>query len=458
MVFRVQDTLHDRQIVIEDKDAPGLLEAIIESDEFQRLKHIQQISYSSEAFPAAKHTRYLHSLGVYYLADQMLQQIKEQHPQTYDPYQARVVRVRALLHDIGHGPRSHSWEGVMKSLGHKRGHEEWGYHIISGDTEIGRILREYDESLYEDVRSSFLREEPASFWDTIIASQFDADRLDYIQRDTNNAGVAVGINEGHILQNIKLSYVSDTDDVVIAFDPKAEESVNQFLYSRKMMYSTISHNKHSESSDALMQHVFKRAQKIFREHGAKSLGFNPNDPHVRVIMAAPDDVSVEDYLYLEDSVLSAFIKKLAASKDTRLEDLPRLAKLLTRSKSLTVFDFARELPQKTESAMTRAVEIFDEMRKEYSNNFSGSFVKCKPAYKNTKNPFDKIWIVNGGEVVEISQRATMPDDIHVGFVFSESKELIGNFKECLKSDPQLKSEFGGSYGAPARAVLMPQVA
>lgn len=453
MVFCVQDTLHNRQIVIEDE----LLIALVKSAEFERLDKIQQVSFSSKAFRGAQHTRYLHSLGVYFLADQILKKIEKQHPQTYDPYQAQIVRVRALLHDVGHGPRSHSWEGVMKALGHDRGHEEWGYHIISGNTEIGRILREYDESLYEDVRNSFLREEPASFWDTIIASQFDVDRLDYIQRDTSNAGVAVGINEGYLLANLKLSYVANSEDVVISFDPKAEEAVTQFLHSRKVMYSTISYNRHSESLDALMRHVFKRAQELFRKHGAQNLGFSPNDPHIRVIMAAPDDVSIEDYLYLDDSVLSAFIKKLAASSDTRLEELPRQTKLLSQSKSLAVFDFAKELPQKTESATNRVLEIFDEMRQKYPNDFSGSFTKRKPAYKETDNPFDKIWIANGGEPVEISKRAAMPDDIHVGVVFSESEKLINAFKARLKSDRILQKEFGGGYGAPPKAVPAPPI-
>ena len=260
------------------------------------------------------------------------------------------------------------------------------------------------------------------------------------------------MNETHLINNLKLAFHPDGDDIVLAFDPKAEDSLIQFLHSRKMLYTTISHNKHSEASDALMHHLFKEIQKVFREHGPQSLGFSPDDSHIRIIMAMPDEVTVEDYLYVDDNVLAAFLKKLAASNDEKLGNLPQLAGMLQKSKPLPVFDFIKALPNKSESAISRAQEIFEDSKNMAPDSFSGMLVKRKPSYKDTDNPYNKIWVSNGGPPVEISKKSVVPDDIFVGIVFSESMDVIRRFEQALKYDPKLKEEFGGGYGYPQKAV------
>jgi HD superfamily phosphohydrolase len=457
MPLTIQDTLHSRQIVFDDTREGLLFQALVNSAEFNRLKNIQQISYSSNAYRQATHTRDIHSLGVYYIADQILGRIQEQHPKTYDAHEALIVRIRALLHDIGHGPKSHSWEGIMNALGHNQGHEEWGHHIVSGDTEVGNILRQFDERVYQDVRESFLREEPASFWDTIIASQLDADRLDYLQRDARNTGIKLGINEAYVLGSVKLAHVGANDDICLAFDPKSEVAIMQILQSRTALYRSVSYNKHSESSDALMRHIFAQAQRLFREHGPESLGFNPEDHHIKVIMAEPDQVAVEDYLYLDDNVLHAFLKKMASNTDPRLEVLARQAQLLSSSKPLHVVDFLTTLPDKSKRGFERAKEIFDELGGQHQGHFSGTFIKRQEAYKRTGNPFNQIWLSNGGSATDIGDVMTVPDDIIAGCAFSESLDLISAFKQALLEDQGLKTLYGSGYGIPPRAVPAPNM-
>jgi HD superfamily phosphohydrolase len=458
MVHSIKDSLHSRQIEFDDSEEGLLLQRIIASKEFERLGNIRQISFSSNAYGQGTHTRKIHSLGVYYLADKILKRIKENHPKTYDPYQALVVRVRALVHDIGHGPKSHSWEGVMEVLGHDIGHEEWGAYILSEDTEIAQILRSYGGPLLEDVKNKFVDDEPVNFWDTIISSQFDADRLDYLQRDFMGAGIGCGVDESYLLSSIGLAYANDDHDVCLTFNAKAEPALLQFLQSRVTLYKAVSFNKHSESSDALLRHIFGEVQKKFREFGPVELGFNENRSIVRVIMAEPNDVNVNDYLMLTDSAFDVFIDDLIHSNDSRMADISRKAPWLRQAKPLHAFSLTEEFPNASKAVFDRAFQIFDEVKLSYGDDvFSDSFYKRKPSYEETGNTYKNIMVSSGGFASDISHRVAVPDDIVVGFIFSESDKLIEDFRSRLRDDPEIKKVCGCGYGIPVGAVPSPQM-
>lgn len=462
MVQRFQDILRSQQIVLDDSPEGKLFQTIVNSPEFERLSGVKQISYSKKAYRQGSHTRDIHSLGVYFLADQILQQIEEKHPKTYDPYQALIVRVRALIHDIGHGPCSHSWEGVMSTLGHTKGHEEWGHEIISdGNSVIGRALRDYDPALYDDVRNAFLREEPESFWDTIISSQLDADRFDFLLRDTQNSGIRVGVNESYLIPNIQLVYAGEDNDVCLAFSSKAEVAVKQVLDSREALYRSVSYHKHSESSDALLRRVFGDLQEVFHAHDVRDLGFSDDDVVVRIIQAETDQVTVADYLYLDDSELDSFIKKVSVNTHPALRNVAGYAKLLQESKPLIAVDLIMDLPGvlRNESDLKRVQGIFQDVAAENDLSFSGSFVKVKPSYKDTDNPYEKIWLVRpDGGIEELVDRVGALGAIYAGCVFSESPEVMVEFKRRVANDPEFNSKHGSSvFATSTGAVPAPQM-
>lgn len=142
-------------------------------------------------FPGATHSRFAHSVGVYHIA-RRLADIVAQQQSNYDMDRERVALLSALLHDVGHGPFSHAFE-LVSTNGPKRTHEDWSVEIIRDDaTEVNGLLRQVDEELPEQIGALLKEEEPKDIYATIVSGQFDADRLDYIQRDRKETGIESG--------------------------------------------------------------------------------------------------------------------------------------------------------------------------------------------------------------------------------------------------------------------------
>ena len=137
---RVRDPIHGL-ITFEDED-DKLVWSLLDCREFQRLRRIKQLGFSDLVYPGATHSRLAHSLGVFHNARRLLGIIKR-HLGTgkFNSRRGTATLCAALLHDLGHGPFSHTFEGVQKGLGLKQKHEQWSAAIITGDSEIHTQLR-----------------------------------------------------------------------------------------------------------------------------------------------------------------------------------------------------------------------------------------------------------------------------------------------------------------------------
>jgi len=166
---------------------------LVDSRELQRLRRIKQLGLSEFVFPSATHTRFAHSLGVFHNARRLIGLIKREFalkraPGVFDEGRAKVAALAALLHDIGHGPFSHSFEEARKAIapGKIRKHEWYsGEMIRSGASRIGNILVDARVDP-EEVSKLIESETPKDMYRAIVSSSFDADRLDYLLRDRYN--------------------------------------------------------------------------------------------------------------------------------------------------------------------------------------------------------------------------------------------------------------------------------
>lgn len=170
MISPIRDAIHDHIRV------KGVAEDLIDTPIFQRLRDIKQLGTANFVYPSANHTRFEHSLGVYYLADKVAMQL------SVDDQECECLRAAALLHDVGHGPYSHATEPILKR--HlDTNHDEIRELISSG--QVRNVLEDYgiDFNKIADLVQGKRK------YGQIIAGVIDVDRMDYLQRDAHHAGV-----------------------------------------------------------------------------------------------------------------------------------------------------------------------------------------------------------------------------------------------------------------------------
>lgn len=254
---------------------------LINSPYFQRLREIKQLGFAYYVFPGATHTRFSHSIGVMHLAYKMIKNIKRNTDDSIDinggwDNAFQKIRIAALLHDIGHYPFSHTIEQAYKDIEkektaekhsnffkgefeedidnndkfseseaktNKAHHEHLGAYIILNtnyENGITKILLDYDfrEKDINDIANIIQQKSTTIWFNNIINSEMDADRFDYLIRDSNETGVAYGsFDLDYLIRHLKLVEVNNKK--VVAVENSAVFSVEHFLLARYFWYSQI---------------------------------------------------------------------------------------------------------------------------------------------------------------------------------------------------------------------------
>src|SRR3989338_8585911 len=169
-----------------DDPVENLLARIIDSKEFQRLRRIRQMGTGWFTFHGAEHSRFGHSMGTLHIATKMITHLSKRFFEI-NKYELQILTT-ALLHDIGHGPFSHTAEKLTAIS-----HESWTKKIIMGNTEVNSLLKEFDKSLPELILGVLEYKSCPNYVSQIISSYIDCDRLDYLHRDSYYVGVPYGL-------------------------------------------------------------------------------------------------------------------------------------------------------------------------------------------------------------------------------------------------------------------------
>jgi len=235
-------------------DGPAL--ALVATPEFQRLWGIRQTGFAHLVFPGANHTRLEHSLGAYWVARSMA------HHLDLSSDDARHLEAAALLHDLGHGPFSHTLDGPMvESLG--EGHEHLSRARILGtdpawpaeEVEVPGVLEKYrlrPERVAELVDPTPGRRSPPLLG-ALLHGAVDADRIDYLQRDAHYTGVAHGaIDATRLLDTLR--HLGGR----LVFAEKGRSAVEGFLVGRALMYSTVYFHKTVRAAEMMAQAAVER--------------------------------------------------------------------------------------------------------------------------------------------------------------------------------------------------------
>lgn len=359
--------------------------ALVEHPFFQRLRRIKQLSMTYYVYPGALHTRFNHAIGALHLTVQAIEVLRSKGVAISDE-EANAVFIAIVLHDIGHGPFSHTLEHTLLNIHH----EELSLHFMEALNE--EFKGELDLAI-EIFKGQYHR----NFLHQLISSQLDMDRLDYLNRDTFFTGVSEGVIGYDRI--IKMLNVVD-DNLVI--EEKGLYSIEKFLIARRIMYWQVYLHKTVVAAEVMLIKVFERAKVLVEK------GWEPAiSPALYQILKKPLDAesfqtdrdqnlklfaSVDDY----DIVMA--MKVFAESSDRVLSFLSN--SLLNRNIFRLKFDDDPIEASAQQSWIDRAKEELD-LTEEEASYLVTVGVESNSTYNRAKNEIKILF--KSGEVKPMSE-------------------------------------------------------
>ncbi|WP_275066592.1 HD domain-containing protein [Ligilactobacillus salivarius] len=286
---------------------------LINTREFQRLRRIRQLGVANYVFHGAEHSRFTHSVGVYEITRKICDLFQRNYPSKekgdglWNDDERLVALCAALLHDIGHGAYSHTFEHIFHT-----NHEKMTTEIItSSHSEVNAVLRKVAPDFPEKVASVIEKSYPNPQVVQMISSQIDADRMDYLLRDSYFTGTNYGTFDLTRILRVMKPYADG-----ICFDMSGMHAVEDYIVSRFQMYQQVYFHPVSRSIEVILSHLLKRAKYLYKKGNLDCLG-----PTNLLFPFFEGNFSLSDYLKLDDGVLNSYFSLWQDSDDKILSDL-----------------------------------------------------------------------------------------------------------------------------------------
>lgn len=386
-VFR--DPIHD-YVYVQDQ----VILDLINTKEFQRLRRIHQLGTTSFVFHGAEHTRFSHSLGCYEVARRIVESFARNYPSKtpsdglWNNDERLVTLCAALLHDIGHGAYSHTFEHIFNT-----DHEKFTTRIITDpQTEVYQVLRRISPDFPTKVASVISHDYPNPQVVQLISSQIDADRMDYLLRDSYYTGTNYGNFDLTRILRVMRPYEHG-----IAFQMSGIHAVEDFIVSRFQMYVQVYFHSVSRSMEVILGHLLKLANQLYQSERANHRQRN-FQPHY-LMPFFDENFTLDDYLKLDDGVLNTYFLQWVDDEDPILSDLAHRFLDRVPLKSARITDQTRSLLPELKQLVAEAG--FDS---EYYTAENDSYDLPYDAYDPTsKKPRTQIELMQSdGSLVELS--------------------------------------------------------
>jgi HD superfamily phosphohydrolase len=222
----------------------SLIYDLISHPYFQRLRFIKQLGVSDFVYPGAVHSRFHHALGAMHLMGKALESLQKKKIKiSKEEFEAAQIAI--LLHDIGHGPLSHSLEETLLP---NIKHESISYLFM-------KLLNERFKGELELALKIFRNSYNRKFFHQLVSSQLDIDRLDYLNRDS----FFTGVMEGTVGVDRIIAMLNVHDDQLVV-DEKGIFTIESFLHARRLMYWQVYLHKTAVSAERMIVNIVKRAQ------------------------------------------------------------------------------------------------------------------------------------------------------------------------------------------------------
>ena len=303
-----QRTYHDplhRGIGL-DRQAPaeGMVLDLVDTAPFQRLRRIRQLGPAYLTFHSAESSRFTHSLGVFHLARRAFERMLPLAPEL-ETYRGLLYGA-ALLHDIGHGPLSHTGEEMFGLR-----HEAWSARVIRHHPEIRDCLESHESGTAEAVANLLEHgRSPHPLIKHLVSSQLDCDRLDYLLRDSYSTGTRYGqLDLDRILGALTLAPDGD-----MAIHPKGLMAVEHYLVVRNLMYRSVYNHRLNVVCNWLLEKLIQTARQL-----------GPEQVWADEVMASwlwqPDQIRLEDFLSNDDQRTGYHLQRWQAEAPAALAEL-----------------------------------------------------------------------------------------------------------------------------------------
>lgn len=405
------DPLHGAITLDAGDPVEALLIALIDTPAFQRLRRIRQLGTASLTFHGAEGSRFTHSLGAMAVTRQVFDRLAKAYPEL-QPQRSRVL-CAALLHDLGHGPFSHTGEDIFGG-----DHEVWTRRILTESQPIRQRLDQFCPTLVVDLQQIYLKQYPLSFVCQLVSSQLDCDRLDYLMRDSYFTGASYGkLDLDRIL--MALNYDPVSQKLVVA--SKGLAAIEHYLVVRYFMYAQIYNHPKNIAASWVLEQALTRAKTQLTLEQLEA------DTTVTAWLTQPcSQLALEHYLAADDGVFGYHLHRWRDSSDPILADLCR--RFLDRDllKALNVShlhpDKREVLQHKTEQLLTQAgfaATYYTGLRVALSRGYtlyqSGielqtakglqEISEVSPLVQTLTQPFQRAWLLYPREIE--------PDLLHV---------------------------------------------
>ena len=277
----IKDPVHGYVYITADE------KEIIDSYPVQRLRRLRQLAGAEYVYPGANHTRFEHSVGVMYLAGRVVENPNISQRISQD--EAEMVRIAALLHDVGHGPFSHIFEHLLDKELNKT-HEDMTLWIVK-NSELKDILNKigYKAEEIGKLGVGRLHKPKKAFLDQIISSSVDVDKLDFVVRDTYHTGAEYGY-----IDVFRLIHTLDVLGEDLALDLGSLSALESFVIARIESFKSIYFHRVGRAAQIMLATAIEKAN--------KELGL-------------ADFKTAEEYLAMDDYTVWTMLKNCEKSSE-----------------------------------------------------------------------------------------------------------------------------------------------
>ena len=363
----------------------------LDSKEFQRLRRIRQLGGDFQVYPTAEHSRFSHSLGVYEIVRRMVTEVKSLCVELTE-YEKVCVMLAGLLHDVGHGPFSHAFEHITN-----HSHEEYTAKIILGNTELNAILRAVSEKLPQDIVSIIQHTHENDILNQIVSGQLDADRMDYLLRDSYFTATSYGqFDLERILRTMRVRKTNEGRKVIVV-KYTGIHSVEDYIMARYQMYWQVYYHPVARSYEAVFIQLFNRLKDIFKVDKDYF-----EDMKVLIPFLEKSEVSVEEYFKLDENSLLYCCTLIQDKEDKIAADL---AKRLQNRRLFEYVDYDEENLAQIKNMLKE-----NNLDERYYLRIENIEASVYSPYKGRKILIEKL----NGDIVALEKASTIVESITKG--------------------------------------------